>query len=111
MKIKIGGQFSGVGAFDFSLKKLGIDFFNVYQAEWDKTHEQSSRVYDVEAIAPTIHTMGGGNQEPKILQKARGFNEGGEHKICPSITCNSWQENNHLLENRIRKLKLTSNQP
>lgn len=34
--IKIGGQFSGVGALDFSLKSLGIDFLNVYQAEWDK---------------------------------------------------------------------------
>ncbi len=34
--IKIGGQFSGVGAFDYALKRLGIDFVNVYQAEWDK---------------------------------------------------------------------------
>ena len=34
--------------------------------KWDKTHEQSGRVYDKNGIAPTIHTMGGGNQEPKI---------------------------------------------
>ena len=35
--------------------------------KWDKTHEQSGRVYDKNGIAPTIHTMGGGNQEPKIF--------------------------------------------
>lgn len=35
--------------------------------KWDKTHEQSGRVYDKNGISPTIHTMGGGNQEPKIF--------------------------------------------
>lgn len=35
--------------------------------KWDKTHEQSGRVYDKNGIAPTIHTMQGGNQEPKII--------------------------------------------
>jgi DNA (cytosine-5)-methyltransferase 1 len=34
--IKIGSQFSGVGAFDTALKRLNINFENVYQAEWDK---------------------------------------------------------------------------
>lgn len=34
--IKIGSQFSGVGAFDEALKRLGIEYENVYQAEWDK---------------------------------------------------------------------------
>lgn len=43
--------------------------------KWDKTHEQSGRVYDKEGISPTIHTMGGGNQEPKIAIGAfRGRN-------------------------------------
>jgi DNA (cytosine-5)-methyltransferase 1 len=35
--------------------------------KWDKTHEQSGRVYDKSEISPTIHTMGGGNQEPKVF--------------------------------------------
>lgn len=35
----------------------------------DKTHEQSGRVYNINGISPTIHTMGGGNQEPKIAIK------------------------------------------
>ena len=32
-----------------------------------KMHDISRRVYDPDGIAPTIHTMGGGNQEPKIV--------------------------------------------
>jgi DNA (cytosine-5)-methyltransferase 1 len=35
--------------------------------KWDKTHQQSGRYYNPEGLSPTIHTMGGGNQEPKIL--------------------------------------------
>lgn len=39
--IKIGGQFSGVGAFDAALNRLKIPFENVYQAEWDKYARQT----------------------------------------------------------------------
>lgn len=39
--------------------------------KWDKTHEQSGRVYNKNGVAPTIHTMGGGNQEPKIISQQR----------------------------------------
>lgn len=40
-----------------------------------------------------------------IIQEGRGFNEGGLHEICPTITKNSWEHNNHLIQNyRIRKL-------
>nr|DAX11534.1 MAG TPA: Cytosine specific methyltransferase [Bacteriophage sp.] len=43
--------------------------------------------------------------EEAILQRARGFNAGGEHKICPPITANSFQNNNLLkCKYRIRKL-------
>lgn len=43
--------------------------------------------------------------EKTILQRARGFNMGGEHKICPPITANSFQDNNLLkCQYRIRKL-------
>lgn len=45
-----------------------VVYGNLKGGKWDKTHEQSGRVYDVEGIAATIHTMGGGNQEPKIVQ-------------------------------------------
>lgn len=44
--------------------------------------------------------------ESSIVQLSRGYNNGGEHKICPSITSHSWQENN-FLNNRYRIRKLT----
>lgn len=40
-KFKIGGQFSGVGAFDQALIRLGVDYENVYQADWDKYARQT----------------------------------------------------------------------
>src|SRR5690606_7629592 len=49
--------------------------FQLTGGKWDKTHEQSGRVYDENGISPTIHTMQGGNQEPKIAIGAiRGRN-------------------------------------
>jgi len=39
--IKVGGQFSGVGAFDQALKRLNIKYENIYQAEWDKYARQT----------------------------------------------------------------------
>ena len=33
----------------------------------DGTYEHSNRVYDVDALAPTMHTCGGGNR-PKIVE-------------------------------------------
>src|SRR5690625_3014478 len=35
-KIKVGSQFSGVGAFDYAVKRLGLDYVNIYQSEIDK---------------------------------------------------------------------------
>ena len=43
--------------------------------------------------------------EPKIYQTDRGYNKGGEKDICPTITINSWEHNNHLIDSfRIRRL-------
>ncbi|HFU3947136.1 TPA: DNA cytosine methyltransferase [Streptococcus suis] len=57
---------------------------------------QSGCVYDPNGIAPTIRTMQGGGLEPKIIQRGHGFNTGGEHDTAPTLTSNSWQENNLL---------------
>lgn len=59
-------------------------------------HDQNSRVYDPNGLAPTLSTMQGGGQEPKILQKPRGYNDGGSHEIAPTLSSNSWHENNLL---------------
>lgn len=36
--------------------------------------------------------------EPQIYQTPRGFNKGGLHDICPPITSNSFENNNHIVE-------------
>ncbi|HEP1832081.1 TPA: DNA cytosine methyltransferase [Streptococcus suis] len=35
-------------------------------------------------------------QQPKIIQRGHGYNQGCEHDITPTLTSNSWQENNHV---------------
>ena len=68
-------------------------------------HDQNSRVYDTDGLAPTLSTIQGGGQEPKIIQRGHGYNQGGEHDIAPTLTSNSYHENNHLSDGyRIRKL-------
>ena len=36
---------------------------------WEKRHEQTRRVYDIEKVSPTIPTCSGGGQHPKILEE------------------------------------------
>ena len=69
-----------------------------------KGTDQIRRVYGTDGVAATLTTMQGGNQEPKILQLGRGFNNGGEHDECPTITKNSFECNNFVKHQRIRKL-------
>jgi DNA (cytosine-5-)-methyltransferase len=69
-----------------------------------KDNDILKRVYTTDGVAPTIHTVQGGNQEPKILQRARGFNKGGEFELCPTISSSSFEQNNLLNGERIRKL-------
>lgn len=66
----------------------------VVAGELPGNHDQNSRVYNPRGLAPTLSTMQGGGQEPKIIQKARGFNKGGRHSIAPTLSSNSYQENN-----------------
>lgn len=53
-------------------------------------------------IANTLLT---GEEQAVIVQKGRGFNKGGEHNVAPTLSANSWQENNFMKSGfRIRKL-------
>lgn len=66
---------------------------------------QCGVVYKTDGIAPTIRAYQGGGLEPKIIQRGHGYNQGGEHDIAPTLTSNSYHENNHLSDGyRIRKL-------
>lgn len=44
-------------------------------------------------IAQTLDTQ---CNQAVIVQKPRGFNKGGEHEIAPTLSANSWHENNLL---------------
>lgn len=45
-----------------------IQFGMLSGGKWDKLHDIGRRVYSVDGCSPTIHTMGGGNLEPKIAE-------------------------------------------
>ncbi|CVM03664.1 DNA cytosine methyltransferase [Streptococcus pneumoniae] len=79
-----------------TIKQFGVLQPNFYQC---------GAVYETDGIAPTIRAYQGGGLEPKIIQRGHGYNQGGEHDIAPTLTSNSYHENNHLSDGfRIRKL-------
>ena len=59
-------------------------------------YNQSGVVYDTDGISPTIRAYQGGGLEPKIIQRGHGYNQGGEYGIAPTLTSNSYHENNVL---------------
>ena len=70
----------------------GIVLKDILETEAVDAHYEAGK-------APCLTTMGGGHREPKIMQKARGFNKGGlkaKDGKTPPITTSSWQHNNHL---------------
>ena len=78
-----------------------IKQFGVLQPNFN----QSGVVYETDGIAPTIRAYQGGGLEPKIIQRGHGYNKGGEHSTAPTLTSNSYHENNFLSDEfRIRKL-------
>lgn len=65
----------------------------------DGTYEHSNRVYDVDALAPTMQTCGGGNREPKILTRPHGYYKGEvKDKVAPAVKASAYAENNYLQE-------------
>lgn len=60
---------------------------------------QQNRVYDVEGLSPALTRH---NSDYAIYQRPRGNNKGGVFTECPTISANSFQENNFL--GNIRRL-------
>lgn len=84
-----------------AIKKQYYKKFGVLQPNFN----QSGVVYETDGIAPTIRAYQGGGLEPKIIQRGHGYNKGGEHDIAPTLTSNSYHENNFLSDEfRVRKL-------
>ena len=97
-----GGVVGTLTATDYKEpKQVAIKQFGILQPNFN----QCGVVYETDGIAPTIRAYQGGGLEPKIIQRGHGYNQGGEHDIAPTLTSNSYQENNHLSDGfRIRKL-------
>lgn len=53
--------------------------------KWEKTYEESRRVYRIDGLSPTVHTQGGGNQEIKILVEPLAFDEQNAYLIEDGI--------------------------
>ena len=60
---------------------------------------QQNRVYDAEGLSPALTRH---NSDCAIYQRQRGNNKGGLFSECPTISANSFQENNFL--GNIRRL-------
>lgn len=56
-------------------------------------------------VSNTLTTNQGARRtDTFIIQRARGFNKGGELELCPTISSNSFAQNNPLSGERIRRL-------
>lgn len=76
--------------------KVVVQIGNLIDTDSFGGNPHRGRVYDPEGLAPCLNCNGGGNREPKIIQRGHGFNSGGEHQIAPTLTSNSYHENNHV---------------
>lgn len=67
--------------------------------EW--TRDEKGNVVDrhpVEVANAVTAAKRDNTQNYVIEQRGRGFNQGGKHEICPTISANSFEYNNHVLE-------------
>lgn len=66
----------------------------------ESRHNMTQLEPRTDGVSNTITTVQKDNllAEPKIIQMPRGFNDGAILENCPSITSNSWQQNNFLIE-------------
>lgn len=79
---------------DLGVIMADVDVIGSLEAKFESTN----RIYDVGGCSPTLSTMQGGNQEPKILEARQlGFMDNGtgkhqsntvydENALCPNIT-------------------------
>lgn len=81
-------------------QKLKLKLKNLLEDEVDEKFYLSKE--QIERIGKSNYRT-----QPKIIQKGRGFNKGGEYVESPTITSNAWQENNFLSINDLCIRKLT----
>lgn len=60
--------------------------------KWDKMHDISRRVYSVEGVSPTLHTMGGGNTELKIAEPTENYIGCAVHPISKKLEFDGYKD-------------------
>nr|DAR97766.1 MAG TPA: Cytosine specific methyltransferase [Caudoviricetes sp.] len=81
------------------------DMFIKVAGELDiPTFKRARQIYDTDGVSPTLLTAKNNQETPKVIQRSRGFNKGAEFELCPTISSNSFEQNNLLKGERIRKL-------
>jgi DNA (cytosine-5)-methyltransferase 1 len=81
------------------MEKINETYAMLHGGKWDKLHDIGRRVYDENGVSPTIHTMGGGNLEPKISyalgsreHEARGWLD-----LAPTLCARDYKDPKVLL--------------
>lgn len=92
----------------------GCKIVGLLGGKFEHTLDLTRRVYDVNAVAPTITTCGGGNTEPKIMEEPFALDEQNSFIRYETVGClktdgSSPKHNNRIVEPklsayRIRKL-------
>ena len=81
---------------------------NLTGGKWDKMHDIAKRVYGTDGLAPTMHTCGGGNLEPKIAELL-ALDEQNKYirqdGTCGTLTTygSSPKHNNRVIEPNLKK--------
>ena len=68
------------------------------------TFKRARQIFDTDGVSPTLLTAKNNQETPKVIQRSRGFNKGAEFELCPTISSDSFEQNNLLKSERIRKL-------
>lgn len=74
---------------------VGTNFDTINGGAIGKMHDISRRAYHEDAIAPAMHTCGGGNTEPKIVARTDAHQKGGVYdssSISPTITATTYKQ-------------------
>lgn len=93
--------------------ELGINLYGRYMDDFYLIHHDKKYLkWCLDCINQFVESLGLTSVQKdnllleNIIQKPRGFNNGGVHEICTPITSSGWQENN-FLHNQYRIRKLT----
>lgn len=104
----IAARGSALGVTDNTLKvssNVADDLIKI--GTW-RTHKDGQGFREIEdGNCPTIPARAreDGSGQPVIMQKPKGNNKGADFKISPTVTSNSFEQNNPLVQNqRIRRL-------